>query len=129
MLSESGPRMRFMPRALSQEARAIDEGATNLGIVDGIEKTEEAGLVFVAVEVRAVDLCGDAPRSAPVAKRHEASPVGVPEERVFLAQPVFQLEIERPYVHRVVAIDPIDDVEERAKIAPNGYFANVGRHG
>src|SRR6185436_12532772 len=91
-------------------------------------ETEESRVVLVPIEVGAIDLRGDAANAAIVAKGGEAGALGVGEEGIFLAQPFFQVEVEGPDEHRIVAIDVIDDVEERAQIPPQRDFANFDGH-
>jgi hypothetical protein len=77
---------RFGPR---------EELAREVGVVDGVEEAEEAGVVLVAREVLAIDLGGDAPDGLAAPVRDPAGALGVLEERVLLrVEAIRDVEVE-----------------------------------
>jgi hypothetical protein len=106
-------------------AGAVEQRLGDVGVVDRVEKAEKTGSVAVAIEVGPIDLSRDPTDAFVITERRKTRPVGVVEERVLFAQPIFELEVERANERRVVAIDVIDEIEERAQIAPERYRANV----
>ena len=106
-----GPRTLLHPAGLEPRLGLGEERARDLGVVDGVEEAEEAGVVLVALEVLAVDLRGDAADALAVLVRDEDGALGVLEERVLLrVEPILQVHVERADVVRVVPVDAVDDV-------------------
>jgi hypothetical protein len=71
----------------------------------------------VALQVLVIDLRAAAPDAPAVAVSDEEGRLGVLEERVRTAQARLHLQIERPHILRIVAVDVVNDTEKILKFA------------
>src|SRR5262249_10920799 len=113
---------------LEPRARAVDEGATDLVVVDRVEEAEEARVVLPHLEVLAVDLRGAAPDEPPVLPRGGDGDLRAVEERVLLrVEAIPELHVEVRHPRRIAVVNDMPCSNEVLEVR-DLVLANLDSH-